>query len=534
MSTPVSTQSTVRPDGRQSSRERRAARREQRQGPPPVAVLPFRQLENKMPPLTVISEEQIEQLHEASMHIIEEIGIAFLDEESLDLWEAAGADVDRKAQHVKMDRGLLMGLVAQAPAQFTWHARNPAHTQQVGGDYIGFVPNGGTIFAQDMDKGRRPGEMVDYDNFLKLMQMCNSIHYTGDQLVVPHDVPVSHRHLRRSHSSLTLMDKCYMEAPHGRIISQDAVDMAKIIFGDDIESPNQQGDFEPVLGGVVNASSPLRYDDRMLGGMIVFARAGQVNVVTPFILAGAMSPISIASAVAQQNAEALAGIAFCQLVRAGAPVLYGGFTTNVDMRTGSPAFGTPEGAWAMAIGAQLARHYSLPYRGSGSLNTSKLPDAQAAYETMWTIWPAIMAHTNFVMHAVGWLEAGLTASYEKIIIDMENLAMFQYFLQGVEINDETLALDSIAQVGVGGHHFGTPHTQARFASEFYPTFMADRQNFEVWEINGAEDTATRANRAWKSLLTQYEAPPLDDAIRDELHSFVDRRTRELTGVELYS
>jgi trimethylamine--corrinoid protein Co-methyltransferase len=289
-----------------------------------------------------------------------------------------------------------------------------------------------------------------------------------------------------------------------------------------------------VLGGIINASSPLRYDERMLGGMITFGRAGQVLVITPFILAGAMSPITLAAALAQQNAEALAGIAFVQLVRPGAPVLYGGFTSNIDMKSGAPAFGTPEGAWAMAIGAQLARRYGLPYRGSGSLNTSKVPDAQAAWETMWTTWPAVLAHTNFIMHAVGWLDGGLTVSYEKIVIDMESLAMFQHFLGGLEISDETLALDSIAAVPPGGHHFGTPHTQARYATEFYAPILADRRNYETWLQDGAPDAAQRANRVWKQLLAEYEPPPLDPAVREGLLEYVERRERELTGVELYT
>jgi trimethylamine--corrinoid protein Co-methyltransferase len=305
--------------------------------------------------------------------------------------------------------------------------------------------------------------------------------------------------------------------------------MANIVFGTDVTKLP-----EPVLGGIINSSSPLRYDDRMLGGMVTYGRAGQVLIITPFVLAGAMSPITIASAVAQQNAEALAGIALVQLLRPGSPVLYGGFTSNIDMKSGAPAFGTPEGAWAMAIGAQLARHYKLPYRGSGSLNTSKIPDAQASYETMWTTWPAVMAHTNFIMHATGWLDGGLTVSYEKIIIDTESLAMFQSFLAGLKINQDTLALDMIAAVPPGGHHFGTPHTQERYATEFHPIFLGDRQNFENWQMSGSLDTAQRANRIWKQLLEEFEAPPLDAAVEQALREFVQRRERELAGVELYT
>ncbi len=505
---------------------RRAARRERR-AQSPLLSLPFRHLRNSLPPLELISPAQVEQLHEASMHILENIGLDFLDDEALDLWAKAGAKVDPQARHVWLDRGLVLDLVAKAPATFTWLARNPDRTLPVGGDSLIFAPNGGTVFAANLDIGRRPGLMVDYTNFLKLVHMCNVIHIMGDQLVAPHDVAVSVRHLRRLSSGLLLTDKAAMEAAHGRIITTDSINMMKLVFGDPLPA-------DPVIGGIINASSPLRYDDRMIGGLVTYARAGQVNIITPFILAGAMSPISIASALAQQNAEALAGIALAQLVRPGAPVIYGGFTTNVDMKTGSPAFGTPEGAWAMAIGAQLARRYGLPYRGSGSLNTAKSADAQAAYETMWSIWPAVLAGTNFVMHAVGWLEGGLTASFEKFIIDAENLGMFHHFLAGLEISDETLALDMIAEVGPGGHHFGTPHTQARFQTEFYQPILSDRLNFDTWAEAGRFDAAQRAHLIWKELLAQYEAPPIDPGVKEALLDYVARREQELAGQELYT
>jgi trimethylamine--corrinoid protein Co-methyltransferase len=510
---------------KRAGRHRRKDLRERRTQSP-LLKLPFRRLSNHWAPLELISPEQVAQLHEASMRILEDIGLDFLDAEALDLWEKAGAKVDHARQHVWLDRGLILDLVAKAPASFTWRARNPAHNVQIGGDDITFVPHGGIVFATNLDTGRRPGRLEDYYNLLKLAQLCNVLHFSGEQLIVPHDVDVSFRHLQRLLANFTLADKAVLEAAHGRIIPADALEMARLVFGPDLDS-------DPVIGGVINVNSPLRYDDRMLGGLITYARAGQVTIITPFILAGAMSPITIASALAQQNAEALAGIALTQLVRPGAPVIYGGFTTNIDMKSGSPAFGTPEGAWAMAIGAQLARHYNLPYRGSGSLNTSKVPDAQAAYETMWTIWPAVLAHTNFVMHAVGWLEGGLTVSYEKFIIDAESLAMFYHFLGGFQINEETLALDMIAEVGPGGHHFGTPHTQARFSTEHYQPFLSDRLNYDTWSEAGGLDAARRANLIWKELLKQYVPPPLDPGLKEALEDYVRRRETELVGVELY-
>ena len=294
-----------------------------------------------MPPLTRLDSEGEEKIHDASMRILEEVGLAFMDDEALNLWQQAGARVDRGRQHVWLDRQLVLDLVAQAPAQFTWRARNPARNLTIGKNHINFAPNGGTVFAQDLDHGYRPGLMKDFNNLQKLVQMCNVLHFAGEQLIVAHDIPVSFRHLQRSLSALTMTDKAYMEAAHGRIIAGDAVEMARIVFGNGIIESNA-----PVLGGVINSSSPLRYDERMIGGLLTFARANQALIFTPFILAGAMSPITMAAAVAQQNAEAVAGIALAQLARPGAPVIYGGFATNLDMRSGSPAFGTPEGAWA--------------------------------------------------------------------------------------------------------------------------------------------------------------------------------------------
>ena len=508
-----------------SRADRRAARRQNRVESP-LLRLPFSPPRNPMPPLELVGPEQLEQLHAASLRILEEIGLNFMDPETLSIWEQAGARVDHTAQHAWLDRGLVLEAVASAPRTFTWRARNPAHDVPIGGDTIAFAPQGGVAYVSSLESGRRRGTLDDYENFLKINQMVGVLHFAGEQLIAPYEVPASLRHLRRLPRALTLTDKAVMEAAHGREITTDAVNMARLVFGDPLDG-------QPVIGGIINASSPLRYDERMLGGLITFARAGQINIITPFILAGAMSPISIAAALAQQNAEALAGIALTQLVRRGAPVIYGGFTTNVDMRSGSPAFGTPEGAWALTVGAQLARRYGLPYRGSGSLNTSKVPDAQAATETAWTIWPAVLAHTNFIMHAVGWLEGGLTVSYEKIMLDLESLAMFQHFLAGFEISDATLALDMMAEVGPGGHHFGTAHTQERFSTEFYQSILADRQGYENWVAAGSSDAAQRASVLWKDVLAAYEPPPLDPGVREALDDFVARRERELAGKSLY-
>jgi trimethylamine--corrinoid protein Co-methyltransferase len=318
-----------------------------------------------------------------------------------------------------------------------------------------------------------------------------------------------------------LSDKTHTTAAHGREVATDYVNMAAIAFGG-LETIQKR----PVLASNVNANSPLRFDQRMLGALIVYSGHGQPAIITPFILAGAMSPITMAAAIAQQNAEALAGIALTQLVNPGCPVIYGGFTTNIDMQSGSPAFGTPEGAQALLCGAQLARYYGLPYRGSGGLNNSKLPDAQAAYETQMSLWPAVLAHANIILHSAGWLEAGLVCSLEKFILDVEGLAVMHHFLAGLDISDETLALDSIAEVGPGGHHFGTAHTMARYRDAFYMPIVSDRQNYDAWQENGALDAAQRAHRLAKQLLDTYERPPLDPAINEALQSYVSRKKED--------
>ncbi len=509
-------------------RPNRRVERRQRRGQLALLKIPFRQLRNQMAPLEVLSAEQVEQIHEASMHILENIGLRWLDEETLDLWEKAGAKVDRTRQHVWLDRQLVMALVSSAPPSFTWRARNPERNLVVGENAINFIPAMGAVYAANRDIGRRPGVTQDYENLLKLIQMCNSLHTAGTGFVELHDVEVSFRHLRRQLMGYTLSDKAMWAFLHGRIICEDYLNMARLVFGDDLTRGG------PVTGGVVNVNSPLVFDKRMLGGLITMARAGQFVIVTPFVLAGAMSPVTLAAAAAQQNAEALAGIALTQLVRPGAPVVYGAFLTNVDMKSGAPSFGSPEGALAIGMGAQMARRYNLPHRGSGTLTSSNIVDVQAAIESAWTLWPTVLAHTNLIVHAAGWLESGLTMSFEKFIIDVENLAMMYQFLQDVEVSDTTLALESIAEIGPGGHHFGTLHTRARFETAFYNPFLADRRNYDAWQEAGALDMVQRAYTVWQQLLEQYEAPPLDINIREALEDYVDHRERELAGVSLYA
>jgi trimethylamine--corrinoid protein Co-methyltransferase len=501
--------------------DRRASRRASRKRLP-IESLPFKPLHNFLPPVQFLSEEQIEQLHLASMRIVEEIGIRFMDLEALSIWERAGAQVDQASQIVKIDRNLLLDTVKKAPSQFTLRARNPAKNIPVGGNHTFFSTTSGVPFASDLERGRRDGSVSILHELVKLAYMCPPIHLVESQVCEPVDVPVWQRYLERGWAIFTLNDKPVAQAAHGRAVATDCLNMAAIVFGGHDEIKRQ-----PVMVSVVNANSPLTYDTNMIEGILTYARGGQPIVMTPFILAGAMSPITMAAAVAQQNAEALAGIALTQLVNPGVPVIYGGFTTNTDMATGSPAFGTPEGGWAFFAGAQLARRYGLPYRGSGGLNTSKVPDAQAAYETQMSLWPNIMAHTNYVMHAAGWLEGGLVCSYEKFILDVEQLAMMQRMFEPVEINDATLAFDMMKEIGPGGHHFGTTHTLERYETAFYRSTISDRQNIGVWQEHGSLDAAQRAHTVWKELLANYEKPPIDQSIEEGLREYIERRKREM-------
>ena len=475
---------------------KRRQRRERRKPEIAWLKLPWQEIKHPLPPTEWASPDQLEKLHNASMTILEEVGMAFMDSEALDLWEKAGAKVDHQAERVHIDRGLLLELVAKAPSSFTWHARNKKYSFEMGGNHLAFTPGAGMPYVSDLDGGRRPGTLADLQKFVKLAHTLPFFQITGGPFCAAQDIPASVRHLHKMRMLLTTTDKAIRDIAHGPIITADEVEMCRIAFGGELPGV--------VTGGVINITSPLRLDDRMIGGIISMARLGQVTVNTPFIMAGATSPVTIASALAQQNAEALGAIALAQLVQPGAPVIYGGFAQNVDMRSGAPAFGGPEGAWSLFVAAQLARKYGLPFRASGSLTNSKLPDAQAAYETQWTLWPAVMAHTNLIMHGVGWLEAGLVASFEKFVIDCEGLAMMGHLLNNFVIDDETLALDSIAEIGIGGHHFGTDLTQAHYETAFYDPVLTDRLGYEPWKVAGEEDAVKRANRLYKQILEAYE------------------------------
>jgi len=490
---------------------------------PPLASIPFQTLRNPYTPFEILTANQVEEIHKASMRILEEIGLEFLDEETLDIWKSAGALVDRESQRVRIEAKLVEEALKTVPASFTLRARNPDRNVIIGENYINFATVASAPYYSDLETGRQPGSLKAFEKMLRLAQVCGPIHVIEGMLLEPQDIPIPQRHLVKGYTVYTLSDKAHLVASHGREIAEDHVNMACIVFGGETEIRR-----DPVLSAVVNVNSPLRFDERMLGGLLTYARYRQPVVITPFILAGAMSPISLPAALAQQNAEALAGITLTQLVNPGTPVIYGGFATSIDMQTGSPAFGGPEGALALLAGAQLARSYGLPYRGSGGLNNAKTPDAQAAYETQMTLWPAVLAHTNLIIHSAGWLDSGLVCSLEKFVLDVEGLAMMSRFLSGLEITDETLALDEITEVGPGGNHFGTAYTMARFQDAFYRPTVSDRQNYETWVDHGAKDAFHRAYEIANQLLETYEQPDLPSNVQGELMQYVEKRKQEST------
>jgi trimethylamine--corrinoid protein Co-methyltransferase len=517
---------TARDDGPQSGRERggaRARRREraagaERQGD--AGPSPFRGLRNPYRPIEVFSADQIEAIHDASMVMLEEIGLKVLWDEARALYKAAGAEVRDGEELVRFERGLVEELVAKAPPTIKLHSRNPIHDAEFGRDRVVFATVGGPPNVSDLERGRRPGSAEALADFVKLAQSFDVVHVIGAP-AEPVDVPLNVRHLEIARIYLTLSEKVPFFYSRGPQALADAVEMARIVRG--IEQARLLT--EPSCYTVVNMNSPLQLDMPMSQGIIDMARLGQAVVVTPFTLAGAMAPITIAGALAQQNAEALAGIALSQIVRPGAPVVYGGFTSNVDMKSGAPAFGTPEYTQAALAGGQLARRYGLPYRSSNT-TASNAPDAQAAYESEMSLWGALMGGCNFLLHGAGWLEGGLTSSYEKFILDVEMLRMMAAFFRPPVVDEASLGLDAVREVGPGGHYFGAAHTLERYENAFYAPLVSDWRNFETWEEDGAQDATARANRLWKETLARFEPPPMDPAVAEELEAFIARRTEE--------
>ncbi len=484
--------------------------------------MPFANVTNRYPPIALLSADELESIHHASLRLLAEIGMEVMHDESRALLKAAGATVDESNQRVRFDPAMIEEKIKTVPAGFTLQARDPAKNLKVGNGSMIFAATGGPAFAHDIDRGRRAGNYQDMCDYIKVVQSLNVIHQEGGCPCEPTDLPADSRHLDFYLAAIRYTDKNWQCWALGGYRVEDAIDMLAIALG----QTRDQLRANPATLTIVNSNSPLRLDIPMGEGLCAMARAGQPVAMTPFTLSGAMSPVTIAGALAQQNAEALALIALSQIVAPGAPVMYGGFTSNVDMRTGAPAFGTPEYAKAQLASGQLARRYNIPFRSS-NVTASNCVDVQAAYESGMSLWSTIMGGVNLIEHAAGWLEGGLTASFEKLILDAEMLQLMRSFLDPLKIDEDNLAFSAMEEVGPGGHFFGAQHTLARFDHAFYEPMLSDWRNFETWSETGAKTGTERANAVWKDLLRTYEEPPLDPTILEELEAFVARRKEEI-------
>jgi trimethylamine--corrinoid protein Co-methyltransferase len=483
-----------------------------------VEHLPY--IERSLKPFEIVSEEGLALLEHNADTILEEVGIEVRDYPSaLKVFADAGADV--KGTRVRFPRGMCRQIVTEhAPATYVQHGRNPERNVLIGGNATVFAPNYGSPFVHDLDQGRRYATLADFQNFVKLAYLSPNLHHSGGTVCEPVDVPVSKRHLDMVYSHIRYSDKPFMGSVTAASRAVDSIDLARIAFGGDLQD-------RTVMTSLINASSPLVWDGTMLGAAEAYAEANQATIITPFILAGAMAPSTSAGAATQTLAEALAGMTFVQLIRRGAPVIFGSFASSMSMQTGAPTFGTPEPALVLYTCAALARRLNVPFRSGGALTASKLPDAQAAYESAATMQPTFLAGVNFVLHTAGWLEGGLAIGYEKFVLDDDQAGAWTAFATGLDISENGQALDAIRDNGPGQHFLGTAHTLANFETAFWRSETADNSSFEQWSEDGGLDAAQRANAIWKRRLAEYEAPPIDPAIDEELVDFITRRKAEL-------
>ena len=498
-----------------------ARRRPKDRSPSALEQLPIQRLANPLSRTSILSADEEESLHQASCQLLLKHGVRFSLKEARLILRAHGADVDEETQLVRFDPDLIEESIAKAPRGFTLHARNSSHDLLLDDQHINFSAVSSAPNASDQQQGRRSGNRVDFENFLRLTQLVNCAQGSAGYPVEPIDIPVPVRHLHATRSILTLTDKTFRVYNHSRQRVLDVLEMTRIAH----QVSQEEFATEARVFASINPNSPREYDESMLWGMIECALAGQALMISPFILAGAMAPASLAGALTQQNAEALAGIAFCQMVKAGTPVTYGGFVSNADMKSGAPAFGTPEHVkTTLAIG-QMARRYGLPYRASNA-NASNTVDAQAAYESQMCLWACLLSGATYVYHGLGWLEGGLSASFEKFILDAEMIQGLVKSLEPIDFSAEELAVDAIGEIPPGGHFFGSAHTIERYESAFYHPLLSDWRNFEAWTEAGALDASARAGSIASRLLETYEPPPIDVDVVDALDEFIARREAE--------
>lgn len=486
-----------------------------------IAQLPWEDVRNPYAPMQMLSEDQMQDLHDTSIRILKELGIKVMGANVRALFAKAGARIDGEGI-VRIDETLVEAALASVPHQFTLTPRNPARRVVMGGDHLVFGLVAGPPNVHDRVNGRRAGNLADYQNLIRLAHHFNCIHMIGNQVTAPQELPANNRHLDTYRANLTLSDLTFHCTAIGRGRAMDGIRMMAISRGVSLEEMAR----DPGVITIISVNSPRLLDDAMGDGLIAMAEHGQPVTITPFTLMGAMTPVSLPAALAQQNAEALFGVVLTQLVRPGAPVMYGAFTSNVDMRSGAPAFGTPENAKANVIAGQLARRYGLPYRTSNA-NASNAVDLQAAYETSMATWGAVMGGANLIYHAAGWLEGGLTASLEKLILDVEILQNMVEFLRPIKWDADELGFDAIRDVPAGGHFFGAAHTMARYERAFYQPMLSDWRGYENWELAGAKEAGQRATDLWQQALAEYEEPPMDPAIREELDAYVAKRREEI-------
>jgi trimethylamine--corrinoid protein Co-methyltransferase len=480
-------------------------------------------LTRKLAPFEVLDEEGLATIEEHADRLLARVGVEVVDyPEGLEIFATHGADVD--GTRVRFPEGMCRQVIqSSAPTRFTQHARNRARSVVIGDPHMVFAPAYGPPFVRDLEGGRRYATIEDFRNFARLTYLSPGLHHAGGTLCEPVDLAVEQRHLDMVHAHLTLSDKPFMGSVTAPDRAQDTVDMARVVFGEDFLVENT------VITSLCNANSPLSWDRAMLGSARIYAENNQATILTPFILAGAMSPVTVAAVATQTLAEAMAGIAFTQMVRPGAPAVMGSFASSMSMQTGAPTFGTPEPALMLFVMAALARRLGVPFRSGGSLTASKTPDAQAAYESAATLMPTMLAGVNFILHGAGWLEGGLVMGYEKFVLDADQVSMAHALVEGVDMSDNGLATDTLLDHTPGEHFLGSAHTLANFETAFWTSSVADNSSFEQWQEGGSQDSITRAHEAWKRMLTDYEPPALDDAVRAELDEYVSRRKSELPG-----
>ncbi|MDP5216310.1 trimethylamine methyltransferase family protein [Ruegeria sp. 2205SS24-7] len=490
-----------------------AARRAERSA---VRIETAKYIERNIPNFEVLTEEALDIIEANAETVLEEIGVNFVDNPAaLERWREAGADVD--GERVRLPRGLARKLCATAPKEFTQHARNPEKSVVIGGRNLVLAPVYGPPFVRDASGGRRYATMEDFNKFVKLGYMSKWLHHSGGTVCEPTDVPVNKRHLDMLHAHMTLSDKPFMGSVTDPSRAQDSVDMCGILFGKEFVQDNT------VMTSLININSPMTFDDVMMGALEVYARNNQACIVSPFIVGGAMAPVSVAGTLTQVLAEVLAGIAYSQIIRPGAPVIFGAFVSSIDMNSGAPTFGTPEASMVTYGAGQLARRLGLPFRSAGSFCGSKLPDAQAAYETANSLNMGLLAGVNFMLHSCGWLEGGLVADFEKFVMDADQLGALHGLAKGVSVDEEAQAMDAIREVGPGGHYLGCAHTQANFKSAFWKSDLLDYKPFETWEEEGARDTRMLACERVEYLLANYQQPMLDPAISEALKAYIDEK-----------